>query len=452
MRIPPSRTMTAIVYAELALSVFASFAFADFSGRVVGVSGRDTITVLHDHEPVKVRLYWIVCPEKGQPYSAAVFGKKVKMRDHGLDNQTFKRTLGDVVLPDRTVLNESLLTAGLAWWYQKHTPKRADLAELEAEARLVRRGPWGDPEPVPPWEWEKLQKGMQSTGKNAPTQVRLIADTKSKPAQQSARKQTAKDFAELHGPVRTVIVEEEMIAQDKSYIRPRKTRSLVTYDPRGNIIESEFHLDPWASDPKDDFVMRDAYTYNANGDRVTETAHHTGQPRNTTRTEPIYNAKGQKIEENKYTENGELYWKTVFVYDDKGHLIEEISPPVVSSGLLNRNFYKYDTNDNIIEHSLYKNGAFTWKRTYRYGSKNNVIEQVYGAERWVRTFDTAGKITRMDHFQTYKHNNNIVEILEESVEYTKHDTYGNWVESSADGPRFDDLLWITKQYRTMSYY
>ena len=113
---------------------------------VVGVSDGDTITVLHDQEPVKVRLYGIDCPEKRQAFgerakqftSAEVFGQDVTIREHGLDK--YGRVLGDVLLPDGTVLNESLLRTGLAWWYQKYTPKRADLAELEAEARQKRQG------------------------------------------------------------------------------------------------------------------------------------------------------------------------------------------------------------------------------------------------------------------------------------------------------------------------
>jgi endonuclease YncB( thermonuclease family) len=37
----------------------------DFSGKVVGVHDGDTITVLRDRTPVKVRLFGIDCPETG---------------------------------------------------------------------------------------------------------------------------------------------------------------------------------------------------------------------------------------------------------------------------------------------------------------------------------------------------------------------------------------------------
>lgn len=50
-----------------------SLAFADFSGRVVGVSDGDTIKVMHNGKAEKIRLHGIDCPEKAQP-----FGTKAK--------------------------------------------------------------------------------------------------------------------------------------------------------------------------------------------------------------------------------------------------------------------------------------------------------------------------------------------------------------------------------------
>ena len=46
---------------------------ADFTGRVVGVSDGDTITVLSQGKPVRIRLHGIDCPEKRQ-----AFGKRAK--------------------------------------------------------------------------------------------------------------------------------------------------------------------------------------------------------------------------------------------------------------------------------------------------------------------------------------------------------------------------------------
>jgi micrococcal nuclease len=45
-----------------------SLAVADFSGQVVSILDGDTIEVLHDQHPERIRLSGIDCPEKGQAY------------------------------------------------------------------------------------------------------------------------------------------------------------------------------------------------------------------------------------------------------------------------------------------------------------------------------------------------------------------------------------------------
>ena len=135
----------------------------DFSGRVVGIADGDTITVLHDHTTIKVRLRGIDCPERGQPFgkaakqatAAMAFRKVVTVNVRGRDK--YGRTVAEVVLPDGRTLNEELVIQGLAWQYRKysHDPR---LALMEAEARGTKRGLWADPDPVPPWEWRKLRK------------------------------------------------------------------------------------------------------------------------------------------------------------------------------------------------------------------------------------------------------------------------------------------------------
>src|SRR5437867_7612369 len=162
----PRRLFLSVVLSLILLP--PTIAFADFSGRVVGVTDGDTIKVLHNDKAEKIRLHGIDCPEKGQPYgtkakqftSQMVFGNEVIVKDYGFDNNRFKRTLGEIVLPDGRVVNQELLKAGLAWWYQKYVPNRVDLAALEEEARNAKRGLWADPNPVPPWCWRERQKGQ----------------------------------------------------------------------------------------------------------------------------------------------------------------------------------------------------------------------------------------------------------------------------------------------------
>src|SRR5438093_4479286 len=151
--------------AVLIVVLLPAVAIADFAGRVVGVTDGDTIKVLHNGMAEKIRLHGIDCPEKAQPFgtkakqftSQLVFGKEVTVKDYGLDNIRFKRTLGEIVLPDGRVVNQELLKAGLAWWYRKYVPNRLDLAALEEEARTARRGLWREPNPVPRWCYRKQQ-------------------------------------------------------------------------------------------------------------------------------------------------------------------------------------------------------------------------------------------------------------------------------------------------------
>jgi endonuclease YncB( thermonuclease family) len=63
-----------LVWAVLLHILLASAAVvADFSGLVVSVLDGDTIEVLHNQHPERIRLSGIDCPEKGQ-----AFGKRAK--------------------------------------------------------------------------------------------------------------------------------------------------------------------------------------------------------------------------------------------------------------------------------------------------------------------------------------------------------------------------------------
>lgn len=130
----------------------------EFRGKVIGVTDGDTITVLRDRTPVRVRLNGIDAPEQGQPFgerakqfaSALCFGDEVTVKTFGADK--YGRTLGDVVLGDVRVLNQELVKAGMAWHYKEYS-KDETLAKLEKEAREKKVGLWSDPHAIAPWEW-----------------------------------------------------------------------------------------------------------------------------------------------------------------------------------------------------------------------------------------------------------------------------------------------------------
>jgi micrococcal nuclease len=132
-----------------------------FEGEVIGVTDGDTISVLYQGKPVKIRLYGVDSPEKRQPYgtkakqftSDQVFGKWVDVDP--VDQDRYGRTVG-IVKVDGKVLNRELVAAGYAWVYDRYCKRWecSELKRLEEQAREYRRGLWREPA-VPPWEWRK---------------------------------------------------------------------------------------------------------------------------------------------------------------------------------------------------------------------------------------------------------------------------------------------------------
>jgi micrococcal nuclease len=137
---------------------------ADFQGEVIRVLDGDTIEVLHDKKPERIRLYGIDCPEKGQAFgqkakqatSSLLFGKDVRIESHGRDKH--RRTLGTVFDGDLNV-NHELVKEGWCWWFRKFVPKDQTLKQLEQAAKDAKKGLWADPNPVPPWLYRRLESG-----------------------------------------------------------------------------------------------------------------------------------------------------------------------------------------------------------------------------------------------------------------------------------------------------
>ena len=61
--------------------------------------------------------------------------------------------MGDVLLPDGTNLNHTLVKEGWCLWYRKYAPGDTVLEGREKEAREAKKGLSADPQPAPPWEW-----------------------------------------------------------------------------------------------------------------------------------------------------------------------------------------------------------------------------------------------------------------------------------------------------------
>lgn len=133
----------------------------DFTGKVVRVMDGDTIEVMKNGEPARIRFYGIDCPEKNQAFgqkakqfvSALIFGEEVEIRHKGRDR--YGRIIGEIIMADGNNLNHELVRAGLAWWYERFSPEDTDLENLEKQAQDTKTGLWSEENPIPPWDWRK---------------------------------------------------------------------------------------------------------------------------------------------------------------------------------------------------------------------------------------------------------------------------------------------------------
>ena len=137
----------------------ASAAHADFTGKVVAVADGDTITVMRDLVPVKLRLLEIDAPEKKQAFGARskqslsdlCFNKTATLIEKGRDR--YGRTLARVRC-EGVDANAEQVRRGMAWVYDRYVTDRA-LYAVQTEARDAGRGLWSDPDAVPPWQWRR---------------------------------------------------------------------------------------------------------------------------------------------------------------------------------------------------------------------------------------------------------------------------------------------------------
>ena len=134
------------------------------TGRIVGVSDGDTLTLLDaEHVSHKIRIAGIDAPEKKQP-----FGEKAKINLSTLAyNRTaeadcrktdrYRRKVCVVFVGHKDVGLEQI-KVGMAWWYQQYSreqthQERSDYEQAQSLAKRHRYGLWSGPNPTPPWEW-----------------------------------------------------------------------------------------------------------------------------------------------------------------------------------------------------------------------------------------------------------------------------------------------------------
>ncbi len=136
---------------------------------IVHIHDGDTITAAPLNavgSPIKIRLYGIDTPEKGQPggadataylHSLLPLRANVEVTEMGKDK--YGRTVALVEHEGRTV-NELMVEAGHAWVYARYC--RAAMCKgwyaLQRNAAAERRGLWEEDMPIAPWLWRKAMR------------------------------------------------------------------------------------------------------------------------------------------------------------------------------------------------------------------------------------------------------------------------------------------------------
>lgn len=136
-------------------------------GKVVSVADGDTVTIITDNnERVRIRLYGIDAPEKGQDFANKsreylndlCYGKRVSIDKKGVDQ--YNRVLGVIYIGDLN-LNQEMVRTGLAWYYD-YFVKDPHMEELEQIARQKKLNIWSMKNPIPPYEYRKSQRNNKN--------------------------------------------------------------------------------------------------------------------------------------------------------------------------------------------------------------------------------------------------------------------------------------------------
>ena len=149
----------------LVLALAAQAGAVELRGSVVSIQDGDTLTVLINHQSVKVRLIDIDAPEAKQPFgqqskqflSMLCVGKPIRIDTTSKDR--YGRSLARVTCGN-TDVNAEMVSRGMAWVYDEYVKDRT-LYQLQDEARSSDRGLWTDSKSIAPWEWRKLGKGAR---------------------------------------------------------------------------------------------------------------------------------------------------------------------------------------------------------------------------------------------------------------------------------------------------
>lgn len=158
-----SRVVLLFLAIVLILGFFDTAALCEtLIGKVVNVQSGDTFSIRDKVGNVrKIRLQEIDAPEMKQALgrqarqylSDFIVDQTLQVDYEFIDR--YKSHIGIARLPEGTILNEEMVRAGLAWYYQTHQPENTRLRNLEYLAWKGRLGIWLEPQPTPPWKFRR---------------------------------------------------------------------------------------------------------------------------------------------------------------------------------------------------------------------------------------------------------------------------------------------------------
>lgn len=149
-------------------------------GTVVRVKDGDTVVVdLAGRGPVVCRLYAIDAPERRQLFGTEatealerLLGEEGRVTVTLTGSKSYGREICVLEREGRNI-NIEMTSLGLAWVarpYLDGSGAGADYIEAERKAMRDRLGLWGQPQPIPPWEWRrgKREQSQQNMPRSTP--------------------------------------------------------------------------------------------------------------------------------------------------------------------------------------------------------------------------------------------------------------------------------------------
>lgn len=137
----------------------------EFLAKVIAVMDGDTVLILRNNMPIKVRLAEIDAPEKAQGFgeeskqslAELVLNQYVNVDSQAVDD--YGRLVASIKVGELNV-NHEQVQRGMAWEYSRFNRGGALLA-LQSDAMKAKRGLWAQTDPMSPREWRKVHAASQ---------------------------------------------------------------------------------------------------------------------------------------------------------------------------------------------------------------------------------------------------------------------------------------------------